>query len=179
MAGVVLHVEVRLRRRRHDELRAVRSGWRRRESLCHMLRDGRRAASCAAPISSQPIIACRACDDVLHALDERRVLRRRAAPALRRRRCGSTAPGVIAAISRDDVVDERVRRCAVGAERAPADIDARVQPRGGASRGRLQPSSGYDDERRVDVPRHVDLRHDRDVARPARSARCRRSRACV
>ena len=71
-------------------------------------------------------------------------------------------PGVRAATSRDDVVDEDVRQLLPDRERAEPDVDPGVR-RGGDAVGR-QPAVRR--ERGVDVPRHVDLRHDVDEAPP-------------
>ncbi len=60
----------------------------------------------------------------------------------------------------DHVVDEGIGLFLTDAERAEADVDARVR----GSRDPVARQLAVRGERGVHVPRHVDLRHDRDEA---------------
>ena len=157
---VVLLVEVRVPRRRHDQARALRRRRSREPFVLPMLdqRSGRERRF-RDLLPSDRRLAVRA-NELARARDERRVRVRR-----RRGRLVAADMEVLTGGQRrdfaDDVVDEAKRALARRIERAETDLHPRVRNRR-HGRGR---ELRVRDERRVHVPGEVDLRHDHDAVR--------------
>ena len=164
---IVLHVDVRLVRRRHHHLRALRHRGRHAVAL-PLLHDGGGPQPPATDLLPSHVRLAVVVDDVLHALDELHVLRQ-----LQHVHLVAAEVDVGARRHRREllhhVIDELVHPLAVGAEDAPSHLRARVHPR------RLRPAEDarcrataaelrVRRDRRVRVARHVDLGDDRDVA---------------
>ncbi len=154
----VLHVEIHLWCGREYQLGAVGHRRRGRIALPLMCDRGRvemRLSDFFPADHLLPVFV----DDRLNALDELYVL-------LGRKRLHLVATDVkVGARSHctelaDHVINESVRLLFVHAERTPADVGSRIESRGPRAARQLRIA----DEGGVDVARHVDLRHDQDVA---------------